>query len=88
MNDFRNALILAAHEMEEERNRAHDLWTHLPSYRDARYKFGDYADEHMPSIADIMYEAALYLGCEMNVNNIKDPREAEEWFTVEDVDEG
>jgi len=48
-------------ELETEDNAAFDLWTWLPSYRAAKQHHGGYATEFLPSVTDIMREAATYI---------------------------
>lgn len=49
-------------EFDSEDNNAFDLWTWLPSYKEAQKYHGDYACEQQPSMADLMHEATLYIG--------------------------
>lgn len=58
--NIREELISLGKDLEEERNEAFSLWTWLPSYQVAKKYHGDYADEYMPSIADVMKESCLY----------------------------
>jgi len=57
-----------AHEFDAQDNAAFDLWTWLPSHREATKYHGDYASEFMPGIADIMIEASMVL-CRMKNGN-------------------
>lgn len=59
---LRDDIQRLAHDMAREDNAAHDLWTWLPSYAAAVKWHGDYATEHRPPIADVMIEAATYIG--------------------------
>jgi len=59
---LRDDIQRLAHNMQLEDNAAHDLWTWLPSYAAARKGHGDYATQHRPSIADVMIEAATFIG--------------------------
>jgi len=78
-------LIRLGEQLAEENNAAHDLWSWLPSHVIAEKHHGDYASEHCPSNADVMKEAAMYLG------HLKYPAvtngevalmpEEQEWFT-------
>lgn len=61
MSNLRDEIGRLAHTMDEEDNAASDLWTWLPSYREAEKHHGDYWQEQKPSNADIMNEAAMYL---------------------------
>jgi hypothetical protein len=61
-NDFVKELVNLGNELSEEREKAHDLWTWLPSYKVAEKNHGDYASEHCPSPKDVMVEAAMYIG--------------------------
>lgn len=54
--------IRLGEQLSAEKNAAFDLWTWLPSYKAAQAAFGDYASEHMPLVAEVMGEAAMYLG--------------------------
>jgi len=56
-----NAAIRLGHELSEQRDRAFDLWTWLPSCKAAQKEHGDYFSEHMPSVADILSEAATFI---------------------------
>jgi hypothetical protein len=53
--------IRLGEQLSEEENAAFDLWTWLPSHREATKYHGDYSIEHRPSTADVMREAASYL---------------------------
>ena len=59
---FVKELIELGEELSSEREKAHDLWTWLPSYKVAEKNHGDYASEHCPSVKDVMTEAAMYIG--------------------------
>jgi hypothetical protein len=56
--NLRNEIQNFAKELEEQDNAAMDLWSWLPSYREAKKYHGDYHHEFQPSIADIMKEAS------------------------------
>ncbi len=60
--NLREDLIRLGHELAEENNAAFDLWTWLPSYKAVQAAHGDYASEHKPSPADVMREAATFIG--------------------------
>lgn len=77
---MRQALIQLGQQLEAETNAAHDLWTWLPSYRVAQEHHGDYASEHQPSNADVMKEAAMYLG-HLKRPDVPLTPEEKEWFT-------
>lgn len=62
MSDLRTEIGRFAGELDRESNAASDLWTWLPSYKVAERHHGDYAGEHRPSVAEVMNEAAIYLG--------------------------
>tara|TARA_B100001778_G_scaffold334986_1_gene350446 strand:+ start:15299 stop:15571 length:273 start_codon:yes stop_codon:yes gene_type:complete len=53
----RDELIRLGEQLGRERDKALQLWTWLPSYEVAKRHHGDYADEFMPSIDEIMSEA-------------------------------
>lgn len=72
-----------ARQFDAEDNNAFDLWTWLPSYQDAVNKHGDYACEFQPVLSDLLYEAALYIGAGLDVNNVSSATR-EEWFTIHD----
>lgn len=61
MSNFRDDLCSLAHDLEEERDRAHDLWTWLPSYAAAQRKHEDYAGEHFPGVESVLVEASEVL---------------------------
>ena len=81
--NLRDEIKQLAHRFDEEDNAAFDLWTWLPSHKDAVERFGDYASEHMPSTADVMREAAIYIGAGCDVSKVE-PEVAEVWFKVEE----
>ena len=73
-------LIRFGQQLAEENNATHDLWSWLPSYKVAQKHHGDYAANAQPSNADVMKEAAMYLG------HLKRPEtpltsEEQDWFT-------
>lgn len=47
--------------LQDIEDRAHDLWTHLPSYQIALKFHGDYAMEFRPSPDEIMSEASEFI---------------------------
>ena len=61
MNSLRSAIITFAHELEEQHGAAFDLWTWLPSYKEANLHHGDYACEFQPSLRDVIIEATMYI---------------------------
>ena len=61
MNNLRSAIIAFAHELEEQHGVAFDLWTWLPSYKEAEKHHGDYACEFQPSLRDLIIEATMYI---------------------------
>jgi len=60
--DLKEQIVLLGHKIEEENDAANDLWSWLPSHREAVKFHGDYAHEHRPSNADVMKEAAIVFG--------------------------
>ncbi len=58
--------ISLGEELASDKNKAFDLWTHLPSYQDAVRGHGDYATEHCPSVSDVMTEAAMFIAHGLN----------------------
>lgn len=58
---LRDDIIQLGHDLAEEQNMAYQLWTWLPSYKEAQKLHGDYASNFIPSIYDIMEEAATVL---------------------------
>jgi hypothetical protein len=61
MDKIRSAIIDFAHELEEQHGAAFDLWTWLPSYKEAEKYHNDYACEYQPSVRDILIEATMYI---------------------------
>lgn len=61
MSSLRTEIQMLAKQLEEEDNAAFDLWTWLPSHEIASEHHGDYAAEFMPTIAEIMREAATHI---------------------------
>ena len=55
-----DTIINLGHQLSEERNAAHDLWTWLPTYKVAQKHHGDYASAFAPSVRDILVEASMY----------------------------
>lgn len=64
--NLKHAIQQLAHEFDAQDNAAHDLWTWLPSYKDARTKHGDYADEFRPILSDLLKEATLFISHKLN----------------------
>ena len=58
---LRELICELADEFDAEKNTSFDLWTYLPSYKEAEKHHGEYACEHIPNISDLMHEATLYL---------------------------
>jgi hypothetical protein len=56
--NLRDELSRLAHELSEERDAACDLWTWLPSYKEAETEHGDYAMNEFPGVAAVLREAA------------------------------
>lgn len=61
MGNLRYELTKLVHEFEDEANAAFNLWTWLPSYREAQKNHGNYADQFRPTISDIMIEASIFI---------------------------
>jgi hypothetical protein len=59
--NLRNEIQIFAKELEEQNNAAMDLWSWLPSHREAKKYHGDYHFEFQPSIVDVMKEASTVL---------------------------
>lgn len=57
--DLRSDIKALAHQLEAEDNASYDLWTWLPSYKEAQKYHGDYASDHRPPNDDVMAEAAM-----------------------------
>ncbi len=66
-----------AYEFELEDGAAFDLWTWLPSYQVAKKYHGDYADNHRPSGADIMREAARVMA--VHAGRVETEEEQARW---------
>lgn len=69
-----------ARTIEAENNAAYDLWSWLPSRKAAERDHGDYADEAMPSTADVMKEAAMVFGCMCFPPDSNFTAEQHDWF--------
>jgi len=54
MEDLRSLIQNIAHEFDREDNSAFDLWTYLPSYKEAQKYHGDYAANFTPPINYIL----------------------------------
>jgi hypothetical protein len=84
---YADMIIGLGHELADQRDKAHDLWTWLPSYKVAERHHNDYASEFAPTVADTLTEASLFLAYMRDVNKdvSKVPREFTpeelEWFT-------
>jgi hypothetical protein len=61
MTDFRDQLIQLAHELEEQRESAHELWTWLPSYASTKIAHGHLEAVDMASEEAVMAEASTFL---------------------------
>lgn len=72
-------IISFARELEEQRESSFNLWTWLPSYREAEKYHGDYAIEHMPSVADIMKEASMYIADDLSPTE-EDYKKHGDWY--------
>lgn len=73
-------IVQLAHTFERENDAAHDLWTWLPSHKEAEKHHGDYASEFIPSVADIMIEATLFISHKMDPTE-EQRREAGEMYS-------
>jgi len=83
---FVQELVNLGQELSDEQDKAHDLWTWLPSYQVAQKNHGDYASEFSPTPKDIMIEASMYISylkdCTgPNSANRQYTPEETEWFT-------
>lgn len=54
------------HQDEMESEASQELWTWLPSYKEAEKHHGDYASEFRPSVGDIMKEATFFISHNLN----------------------
>lgn len=79
--NLKSEIRILSHQLDVEDEAAFNLWTWLPSYKDAKEKHGDYADEYRPTNADVMKEAAIYIGAGLDVTKVE-KRVAEEWFKI------
>lgn len=61
-----DAIIQLGAELANEKNKAFDLWTHLPSYKAAQAAHGDHADNFQPTVADVLAEATLFISHGLN----------------------
>lgn len=57
----KDGIVRLARQLEREADKAHDLWTWLPSCKIAETFHGDYALNHTPDPASIMEEACIYI---------------------------
>lgn len=57
----KDAIIRLGEILKDEENAASDLWTWLPSYKAAKAVHGDYANNHRPSTASVLMEAAIFI---------------------------
>lgn len=76
---MKDEIVQMAHTFEMENDAAHDLWTWLPSHKEAEKYHGDYASEFMPSVADVMIEATLFIAHKLNPSDVQ-RREAGEMY--------
>ena len=78
------ALVMElARTFEDESNAGFDLWTWLPSHKDATKHHGDHADNFKPSTADLLREATIYiqqLRSELGRGAPPTEHEVAEWF--------
>ena len=68
-------LIILGDQLSKERDAAFDLWTWLPSHKEAQKFHGDYANEFIPSVRDILIEASMFIsaGLKISGEEAKDP---------------
>lgn len=66
-------------EKRSNKDAAFQLWTWLPSYKDAQKHHGDYASEFTPCAHDVMIEACMFIAKGLNVTE-QDIKDAGEWF--------
>lgn len=69
-------------EKADNRDAAFQLWTWLPSYKDAQKHHGDYASEFMPSVHDVMIEACMFIAKGLVITE-EDTKNSEGWFTCQ-----
>ena len=81
--DLKHLIQSLGRTLDEEDNRAFNLWTWLPSYRHANMAFGDYGDVYQPPLADMLQEAS-YVFSTLKGYGVK-PSTALEWFSIEDA---
>lgn len=67
-NSAKSFISDLARQFENEDNAGFDLWTHLPSYKEAQKFHGDYASEYRPTTADLLIEATMYISHGANPN--------------------
>jgi len=60
-SSVRDSFISLGETLADEKNKAYNLWTQLPSYRAAINSHGDNASDKMPSVADAISESSLYI---------------------------
>ena len=61
MSIFKDGLLQMAKYIEDVENSSFDLWTWLPSHKEAEKYHGDYADEFKPEPQYVIKEACAYL---------------------------
>ena len=61
MSNFKDGLLQMAKYIDDSENAAFDLWTRLPSYKEAEKYHGDYSSEFKPDPQFIMKEACKYI---------------------------
>ena len=59
MSSIVDKLIRFGEELAETKSSAYDLWTWLPSHREAKKHHGDYACEFTPPIQTVMIETRV-----------------------------
>lgn len=75
---LRDELGRLVHEMDEEANAAAGLWSWLPSHAEAQKHHGDFWQDHQPTPAAVMQEAALYFS---HLKNPLSDKMQREWFS-------
>jgi hypothetical protein len=66
-------------ELEKQQEKALQLWTWLPSYEAAKKYHDDYSDVHMPSVADILTEASIFISHKLTPTE-EQKKEVGEWY--------
>lgn len=58
---LKNLMEDLVHQMDDDQKASYDLWTWLPSYKEAVKHHEDYALEQIPDVSDVMKEAAMFI---------------------------